>query len=81
MDYDLSGSCWQEKILFVLGYYNKPLSSMEIVSFMDQYDKMFYCKRTEQMISTHLLRVVNKGIILQQRRQGSKGFVYFLSKG
>ena len=83
-DYNLSGS-WQEKILFILGYYNKPLSSMEIVSFMDQYDKVFYYKRTEldkqKMLSTHLHRAVKKGIILRERKQGSKGFAYFLSKG
>ena len=83
-DYDLSAS-WQEKILFILAYYNKPLSSMEIVSFMDQYDKVFYYKRTEldkqKMLSTHLHRAVKKGIIFRQKKQGSKGFVYYLSKG
>ena len=83
-DYDLSAS-WLEKILFVLGYYNKPLSSLEIVSFMDQYDKVFYYKRTDldkqKMLSTHLHRAVKKGIILRERKQGSKGFAYFLSKG
>ncbi len=83
-DYDLSSS-WQEKILFILGYYNKPLHSMEMVSFIDQYDKVFYYKRTkldkQKMLSTHIHRAVKKGIILRQRKPGSKGFVYYLSKG
>ncbi len=53
---------WQEKIVFILKYRNRPLLSYEIVSFMNDFDTVFQYKWTEldkvKILSTHITRAV-----------------------
>lgn len=73
---------WQQKIVFILRYQNKPLLSSEIVSFMDDFDSIFQYKRTEldkvKMLSTHLNRAVKKEVIRRFRKTGTRGYFYAL---
>lgn len=71
---------WEQKIVFILKFYQRPLLSSEIVSFLDTYDTVFIYKRTEldklKMLSTHLNRTVKKGAIKQFKKPGMRGYYY-----
>ena len=73
---------WQDKIVFILKYRNKPLLSSEIVFFMDDFDTVFRYKQTTlektKMLSTHLTRAIKKGIITRFKQTGVRGYYYCL---
>ncbi len=73
---------WQEKIVFILKYRNRPLLSSEIVSFMDDFDTVFQYKWTEldkvKILSTHITRAVKRGIITRFKQAAVRGYYYSL---
>lgn len=75
---------WHQKIIFILTYYERPLLSSEIVSFLDVYDTVFQHKSTEldklKMLSTHLNRAVVKKSIRQFKKPGVRGYYYSLEE-
>jgi hypothetical protein len=73
---------WQDKIVFILKFYNKPLLSSDMVSFMDDFDTVFKDKWTQldkmKMLSTHINRSIKKGIITRFKQNGIRGYYYSL---
>lgn len=82
-DYQLFFS-WEQKIVFILKYYRKPLLSSDIVYFLSLYDTVFQNKRTDldklKMLSTHLNRAVSKKVVKQFKKPGVRGYYYIIQE-